>query len=349
MAIVGPNGDVAFVNTAMKALLPALEPGAALASGRPRGPSRAACWSSRPSPCGRRAGRSSPTCPAPSGEAGSQQQLMAHPDRRSGARLRRRDAGGAQRRRPVAAADDAAVLAQAVVAQPAARRRGARGQEPAQRDDHPSRVAAAEAGTAGALAVRRGGAVPAAARPPPADGAHEPRVDHRRGDPPARPGRAGFPAVQPSGGTAARARRRSPRCCRTSSTSCEPQAEQQGIAVEMEAHRGVAIQVDRAMVRQALLNLALNAIDAMPSGGTLSLRARSVEDQQVQIDVVDSGVGIKPEHLGGSSTCTSRRANRAVAWASRWSTAPCSCTTAPSRSNPRPVAARRSGLRLPRA
>ena len=52
------------------------------------------------------------------------------------------------------------------------------------------------------------------------------------------------------------------------------------------------------MVRQALLNLALNAIDAMPSGGTLALRARSVEEQQVQIDVVDSGIGIKPEHLG---------------------------------------------------
>ena len=59
----------------------------------------------------------------------------------------------------------------------------------------------------------------------------------------------------------------------------------------------MAIQVDRAMVRQALLNLALNAIDAMPSGGTLALRARSVEEQQVQIDVVDSGIGIEPEHL----------------------------------------------------
>jgi signal transduction histidine kinase len=76
-----------------------------------------------------------------------------------------------------------------------------------------------------------------------------------------------------------------------------PQAEQQGIAVQMEALEGVAIQVDRAMVRQALLNLALNAIDAMPSGGTLTLRARPVENEQVQIDVVDTGVGIEPTHL----------------------------------------------------
>jgi signal transduction histidine kinase len=77
-----------------------------------------------------------------------------------------------------------------------------------------------------------------------------------------------------------------------------PQAEQGGIAVQMEAHAGLAIQVDRAMVRQALLNLSLNALDAMPSGGTLTLRARAVAAEQVQIDLVDTGVGIKPEHLG---------------------------------------------------
>ena len=46
----------------------------------------------------------------------------------------------------------------------------------------------------------------------------------------------------------------------------QPQAEQGGIAVQMEAHGGLAIQVDRAMVRQALLNLSLNALDAMPAG-----------------------------------------------------------------------------------
>jgi two-component system sensor histidine kinase AtoS len=60
----------------------------------------------------------------------------------------------------------------------------------------------------------------------------------------------------------------------------------------------VAVQVDRAMLRQAFLNLALNAIDAMPGGGRLSLRARPVEDQQVQVDVADTGIGIEPEHLG---------------------------------------------------
>ena len=77
-----------------------------------------------------------------------------------------------------------------------------------------------------------------------------------------------------------------------------PQAEQLGIAVQTEAQPGLSVQVDRAMVRQALLNLAINAIDAMPGGGTLTWRAHAVEDQQVQIDVVDTGAGIAPEHLG---------------------------------------------------
>ena len=77
-----------------------------------------------------------------------------------------------------------------------------------------------------------------------------------------------------------------------------PQAAQHGIAVQIEAQEGVAIQVDRSMVRQAFLNLALNAIEAMPSGGLLTLRARPVEAQQVQIDIVDTGAGIAPDHLG---------------------------------------------------
>ena len=51
------------------------------------------------------------------------------------------------------------------------------------------------------------------------------------------------------------------------------------------------------MLRQALLNLALNACQAMPNGGTLRLAAASRGDR-VELRVEDTGIGIKPEHLG---------------------------------------------------
>ena len=55
---------------------------------------------------------------------------------------------------------------------------------------------------------------------------------------------------------------------------------------------------DPAMLRQALLNLALNACQAMPNGGTLRLGARRLPHDRVEIQVQDTGVGIPAEHLG---------------------------------------------------
>jgi signal transduction histidine kinase len=52
------------------------------------------------------------------------------------------------------------------------------------------------------------------------------------------------------------------------------------------------------MLRQALLNLALNACQAMPSGGELRFRCRGVSGRRVELTVEDTGVGIRPEHLG---------------------------------------------------
>lgn len=55
------------------------------------------------------------------------------------------------------------------------------------------------------------------------------------------------------------------------------------------------VLLDREMFEKALLNLLLNAEDAMPNGGTLTLQSRLAADGFVELDVIDTGVGISPE------------------------------------------------------
>jgi signal transduction histidine kinase len=73
------------------------------------------------------------------------------------------------------------------------------------------------------------------------------------------------------------------------------------LEAELEAH-GIALEFDGIgalgemvlhgpTLRRALLNLVHNAMDAMPQGGTLSLRGRQTASE-VQLDINDSGVGI---------------------------------------------------------
>ena len=59
-----------------------------------------------------------------------------------------------------------------------------------------------------------------------------------------------------------------------------------------------AVRCDPAQIEQVILALVMNAIDAMPKGGNLSLRSRKPADApQVQIEVEDDGTGIPPEIL----------------------------------------------------
>ena len=56
------------------------------------------------------------------------------------------------------------------------------------------------------------------------------------------------------------------------------------------------ISASKNQLRQVFLNLVANARDAMPSGGTLSVK--TVADKEtVKIEISDSGVGIKEEHI----------------------------------------------------
>lgn len=81
-------------------------------------------------------------------------------------------------------------------------------------------------------------------------------------------------------------------------TTMAPEAEQARVVVKYECPRDLPdIKADPAMLRQAILNLALNACQAMPNGGTLKMTCRTTTHNRVEIDVEDTGVGIPPEHL----------------------------------------------------
>jgi signal transduction histidine kinase len=73
------------------------------------------------------------------------------------------------------------------------------------------------------------------------------------------------------------------------------EAEQRGVAIEarMELAEDLPpIAGSQSEMREALTNLVLNAADAMPQGGALTLRTRRMREGQVVIEVSDTGVGM---------------------------------------------------------
>lgn len=63
--------------------------------------------------------------------------------------------------------------------------------------------------------------------------------------------------------------------------------------VQVDTHP-LPIDADPELLHRALSNLVLNAIDAMPEGGSLELSVQR-RDGQVEIRVSDSGEGLTPE------------------------------------------------------
>ena len=57
------------------------------------------------------------------------------------------------------------------------------------------------------------------------------------------------------------------------------------------------VNLDVEMFEKVLLNLMLNAEDAMPDGGSLTIQASPNETAGVTLDVIDTGVGIPPDVL----------------------------------------------------
>jgi signal transduction histidine kinase len=75
----------------------------------------------------------------------------------------------------------------------------------------------------------------------------------------------------------------------------DPQKD--GIALRVQIQPGLAVEGDQVQLEQVLLNLMINARHAMlGKGGALTIKAGTVDNGQLRIQVIDTGPGI-PEKL----------------------------------------------------
>jgi len=73
--------------------------------------------------------------------------------------------------------------------------------------------------------------------------------------------------------------------------SLSPQLQAQGVAIDIDVPRDISVLADRGMIRCLLINLVMNALDAMPDGGDLVITG-CAGPEGVELEVADSGAGI---------------------------------------------------------
>ncbi len=84
-------------------------------------------------------------------------------------------------------------------------------------------------------------------------------------------------------------------------TLLDAQARSHRVSIEVKPDPSLQpVHMDQERMKQVFLNLMLNAIHAMPSGGTLTVSARALTVKSIshaEVRVTDTGVGIPPENL----------------------------------------------------
>ena len=72
-------------------------------------------------------------------------------------------------------------------------------------------------------------------------------------------------------------------------------AEGRTISVELDLEKLPSINASEAEIRSLATNLIFNAVDAMPQGGTITLRTRRCDEGGALMEVADSGTGMTEE------------------------------------------------------
>jgi len=68
------------------------------------------------------------------------------------------------------------------------------------------------------------------------------------------------------------------------------------IKVSVKAKEHLELLIDPALIKRMFTNLILNALQAMPNGGELTIKA-SIKEESVSISFQDTGIGIPEENL----------------------------------------------------
>ncbi len=76
------------------------------------------------------------------------------------------------------------------------------------------------------------------------------------------------------------------------------QARVRGVTIDVDVEPDLPkIQGDRQQLKQVVLNLILNSLDAVSDGGRIELRVRKVKSGYLMVQVEDNGTGIPPDVL----------------------------------------------------
>ncbi len=75
----------------------------------------------------------------------------------------------------------------------------------------------------------------------------------------------------------------------------QPLAEDRKQMLAAQVQDGVVIAGDRGMLQRLAANLIDNAIKYTPVGGTVTVRLRQSDSQEIELSVTDTGIGIRPE------------------------------------------------------
>ncbi len=76
-----------------------------------------------------------------------------------------------------------------------------------------------------------------------------------------------------------------------------PQARTNNVTIRLGlAETPLVCKIDRDMIKQLILNLFINAVQAMPSGGELIIRTRMLGPNAL-IEISDTGCGIEPDKI----------------------------------------------------